>query len=379
MALESPFEFGTQVKGAQFTNREKETAYLSRNFLYGINTTLIAPRRWGKSSLVSKAAEEAKKQSKSLIFCFVDLYNIRTEQGFYQRMAEEVLTQTSSKLGDMKRVMGKFLGHLTPKLSMSIDPNSDISVGFDWDEVKRSPDEILDLAEKIAIEKKIKIVICVDEFQNLTMYGDGLALQKKLRSHWQKHHNVSYCLYGSRRHLMTEFFSHSSMPFYKFGEIYFLQRIKNEEWVKFLQRRFRQSGKKLNKPEAQYLAGLVKDHSYYVQQLAQQSWFRTESYCTKEIIKEALDGLVEQLSLVFQQIADDLTVNQLNYLRAIIDGEKKLSSKKVIKKYDLGSSANVTRLKDALITKEAIHKDENEVEILDPAFEYWLKSTYFRK
>lgn len=39
-------------------------------------------------------------------------------------------------------------------------------MNFDWKELKANPDEVLDLAEKIAAEKKQKLVVCIDEFQN---------------------------------------------------------------------------------------------------------------------------------------------------------------------------------------------------------------------
>jgi len=43
---------------------------------------------------------------------------------------------------------------------------NEFSLNFDWKELKANPDEVLDLAEKIAAEKKQKLVVCIDEFQN---------------------------------------------------------------------------------------------------------------------------------------------------------------------------------------------------------------------
>jgi hypothetical protein len=66
-----------------------------------------------------------------------------------------------------------------PKLSFSPDPATDISISFDWKEVKKDPSEILELPEKIAAAKKKKIIVCIDEFQNLSFFDNTLALQKK--------------------------------------------------------------------------------------------------------------------------------------------------------------------------------------------------------
>ena len=51
---DSPFKFGTTVSEHAFTDRELESAKLLCNLLNGINTTIISPQRWGKSSFVEK-------------------------------------------------------------------------------------------------------------------------------------------------------------------------------------------------------------------------------------------------------------------------------------------------------------------------------------
>jgi hypothetical protein len=73
-----------------------------------------------------------------------------------------------------------------------------------------------------------------------------------------------------------------------------------------------------------------------------------------------------------------LTTHQVNMLRATVDGVTRFSSSEVIRKYGLNSSANVKRVKDALMKKEILRFDEadNPV-IIDPLFEYWVKKYYF--
>lgn len=45
-----PFIYGKIAQGADFTDREKEQDRLYRNFCGLVNTVIIAPRRWGKTS-----------------------------------------------------------------------------------------------------------------------------------------------------------------------------------------------------------------------------------------------------------------------------------------------------------------------------------------
>ena len=77
---------------------------------------------------------------------------------------------------------------------------------------------------------------------------------------------------------------------------------------------------------------LVENHPYYAQQLAQQSWLRSGNECTVDIVKEAHSALVEQLSLLFTTITETLTTQQLNYIKALIAGEKSISSAETMSK-----------------------------------------------
>ena len=79
-----------------------------------------------------------------------------------------------------------------PRITFSPDDQQEFSFGLNWQDIKKQPDEVLNLAENIAIEKSLKIVLCIDEFQNISYFDDPLAFQKKLRAHWQQHQNVSY-------------------------------------------------------------------------------------------------------------------------------------------------------------------------------------------
>ena len=343
--METPFIFGKIATEKNFTDREKETANLVQNFMSLINTIIISPRRWGKSSLVNKAAKLAMAQESNLRICHIYLFNVRSEEHFYSLLAQKVIAATSTK----------------------------------WEEAKHNPDEVLDLAEKIAKKKGLKIVICVDEFQNITEFSDPDYFQKKLRSHWQLHQNVAYCLYGSKRHMMMEVFTNSSKPFYKFGNLMFLNKIETPYLVEFFKSRFADTGKSIDNEASHLIAKLVDNHPYYAQQLAQLSWLRTKNVCTVDIVYEAHTALVEQLSLLFVTITETLTTQQLNYLKALIAGEKAISSTAVMHRYQISSTTSISRSKAALIKNDILDNKAGEISFQDPIYAYWLKTEYFAK
>ena len=124
-----------------------------------------------------------EKDSK-LRVCQMDLFNVRNEEHFYSLLAQKVIAAASSKWEKAIENAKKFFSRLVPKISIGTDPTNEVSIDFDWEEVKHNPDEVLDLAEKIAREKGLKIVICVDEFQNISEFAEPDYFQKRLRSHW---------------------------------------------------------------------------------------------------------------------------------------------------------------------------------------------------
>lgn len=375
--METPFVFGKIATDVEFTDRYYETQHLLNNFNGLVNTVLISPRRWGKSSLVSRSAGLYCNLSKDHVVVFLDLFNCRTEAKFYQEFANAVITATNSAFTDFVASALKYLSRFAPSFSASDPAGSyELTFGVDVKEKKMTFDEILDLPQTIARDKGLKIVVCIDEFQTIKEYDDPLDFQRTLRAHWQKHTDVSYCLYGSKRNMMIDLFSDPKNPFYKFGDMLFLQKIAKTEWIPFIKGRFEDTGKEIAEEVASYIADRVENHPYYVQQLSQLSWFRTTKDCTKDIVDSAFEGLEAQLALVFSLIIDSLTTTQIGFLQAVAKGETSFTSQDVLTKYKLGSSANVKNIKYTLEKKELIDILPDSITLQDPVFKHWLLTNY---
>jgi hypothetical protein len=327
--------------------------------------------------LVNKAVDEFAKSS-DYIVCKIDIFNCRTEEQFYTAFANSVLKSSFTAWEEFIGSAKKYLMRMLPKIAMSDNSqNFELSFGIDFKDHNLSFDEILDLPQTIAKDKNKSVIVCIDEFQNINEYSDSLGFQQKLRSHWQLHNKVCYCLYGSKRHMLLNIFSDNQMPFYKFGDIHFLQKISRPDWVYFIEKRFNDTGKKIVPELCGIIADKTKNHPYYTQQLSQQVWLRTTHDASAEIVNEAFDALVNQLSLLFSNIIDSLTAKQISFLVALANGEKNFSSKEALRKYDLGTSANIKNLKQVALNKDIIDiLPENIIEFQDPVFEYWLKNNY---
>lgn len=374
--MDIPFVFGKIADGEDFTDRTVDTEKLKNNFRGLVNTIIISPRRWGKTSLVNHALEQMGDDKEYLV-CKVDIFNCRTEAQFYQAYVNAILKASYSKMEEFIEAAKRYVGSFGPKLTLSDSSMQyELALGVDFKDKQYSYDEILDLPQKIALEKGKKFIVCIDEFQNVSSYDDSLGFQRKLRSHWQTHNRVGYCMFGSKRHILLDIFSNYEMPFYKFGDIMFLDKIGEEDWVKFIVSRFTDTGKIISDSVAQLITQKVDCHPYYVQQLSQLAWLRTKKSCDASIVDDAFESLVGQLSLLFSNLVDSLTAKQISFLQAVAYGEKNFSSREVLTKYQLGTSANIKNLKKAMLDKDLIDVMPDAISLQDPIFAYWLKEKY---
>lgn len=370
-----PFVFGVATSGDNFTDRKKETERLLMNFQYGVNTVLISPRRWGKTSLVKKVCGLA--QSDNLKVVYIDIFSCRSDREFYDMFATAVIKETSSKFDEWVETTKLFLSRITPKISISPDPTTDFSISLEMNPKSENIDDILQLPEKIAQKKNCKIVICIDEFQQIAEFSDSKTFQKRLRTIWQLQKDVSYCLFGSKKHLMNELFEKKSYPFYKFGDAIYLQKIGTADWVEYICNRFEKTGKHISEELAERICKIVDNHSSYVQQLSWLVWVHTDETATENSFKEAYQDLIDQNTPLFEKQTESLTTYQMNFLRAIVGGvESEFTKQEVLTEYQLGSSANVSIVKRALEKKELIEIEKRKISIPDPILKEWLRREF---
>ena len=115
-----------------------------------------------------------------------------------------------------------------------------------------------------------------------------------MRGVWQRQQDVSYCMYGSKKHMMTRIFQNKRMPFYQFGEITYLDTIPREDWVNYIVGRFSTKGKTISDYFAGKICDAVDGYSSYVQQLAWDVMQETESEVTEESFANGMEALLDQ-------------------------------------------------------------------------------------
>ena len=370
--MDKAFVYGMSVEGNNFTDRVKDTKRLKMDFENGINVILVSPRRIGKSSIVRKVIKEMDNPMIKPVY--MDIYDCRSEYDFYNRFASELLKQTATKTEQAIENIKRFLVRLTPKIVFSPDPATEYSLSLGITPQNYQPEEILQLPEMIGKAQGKHIVVCIDEFQQIGEMSDSIAIQKRLRGIWQHQRNVSYCLFGSKKHLMTRLFQNRKMPFYQFGEMMFLEKIPTSDWVPFICSRFKSQGKQISEDFAQRICETVEGNSSYVQQLAWNVFAETDEIVTEHVFQMGLDALLAQCSSLFEEQIKGLTGYQMNFIRALCDGvTSEFASKAILESYNLGSKSNISRIKTVLQDKEIIDFDKDKVYLEDPIFKIWCK------
>lgn len=368
------FVYGVAVSDYNFIGREQETKRLLDNFRGGINVILMSPRRLGKTSLVKHVCN--KLDEEDIITVYLDIFGCKSEYDFYNKLAAEVLKQTASKHELWLEEAKEFIYRLTPKISFSPEPNADFAISLGITPKTHTPEEVLGMAEKIAIKKGKRIVICIDEFQQIGEMANSKQIQARLRTVWQHQKQVSYCLFGSKHHLMSAIFLHRSMPFYQFGDIISLDKIATVDWVEYIVSHFADGKRTISRALAEDICKFTENYSAYVQQLSWLVFTQKEEgeTVTEEDVKQAMNDLLATNEILFMQMIEPLSEYQLNFLRAIASGvTKDFGLSEVREEYKLGSYSNINRLKTALLERDLIEKRGAETVMTDPVFAKWIQ------
>lgn len=374
--MNAPFQYGTLATKENFVDRVEDRAQLKGFLSSHINVMLISPRRWGKSSLVKVAMEELQNEAKDIRVCFIDAFSIGSEAEFYRTFASQVIACASTKLERRIQDAKKFLTGVVPQLVIKDDVTN--FMAFDVKFVPQEQDkmDILRLPETLAVAKNIRIVVCIDEFQQLANLPDYKNMEGKMRSAWQQQEHVTYCLYGSKRHMMMDIFNNANSPFFRFGQMLFLDKIAKSEWIPFIRESFEKSGKHISEIFASKVCDMVECHSWYLQQLCYFIWNATTEEVDEQVFQYGMRQIINTNSPMFLSDTESLAPSQIEMLRAIKDGVRQLSSIETKRNYALGNPNTISKNKKVLKDKDIIEERKGELMFVDPVYRLWFSQEY---
>jgi len=365
----NPFRYGTVVDDPYFINRVKELAEVRQSLLSGQNLIIYSPRRYGKTSLIKKVLKSFTAEGYHSVF--IDFFRIHSREKFIEEYTKEVFKNYPSWEKALKKVM-TMVKAVQPVVTVNESGLPEFSMKFSRNQIPQAIEEVINLPEKLAEEKRWIIVF--DEFQEIERLN-GESFEKELRASFQMHQNVSYVFMGSRKHLLTNIFTRKTRAFYNFGRLYKLDRIPEDELLVYLKKGFEKSGIKVDQGVYNGLISLAGNIPFYVQMLASVLWDRVadkQEIVTSAIFDEAVETSLWHQSDYYMTLLQELTAYQQKVLHAIAKENTGIFTKDYADRFYLSAGSSTQRALKSLIEKDILNKQENAFYFEDPLFRLWL-------
>lgn len=373
--MRKPFVYGELAEDENFIDRIDDRRQLKTFLCNGINVTLISPRRWGKSSLVKATMKEIMAERSDTVVCFIDAFRLNSETEFYNAFASAVVNSVATTLDKGMELVRNYLKNFSARLKLK-GPLIDVEIDLRQKDSAINVEELLNLPQKLAEERGMHFIVCIDEFQKLAEFPEWKSMEGMLRSVWQQQQDVTYCLYGSKRHMLIDIFTNSNKPFYRFGQTLYLNKIESRYWIEYIVNTFRETGKEISEEYAARICSTMENHSWYVQQFSFFIWAATDTVVTEEIMQRQLQSVIDTNMPVFEAETERLAASQVAMLRAVADGEQRLNSADVVSKYHLGGPQSITRNKSVLIRMDILEKQDGKLVFVDPLYKLWFMRNF---
>ncbi len=374
--MKNPFVYGKTVSGEHFCNRDKEVKELVAEIITCQNIIIFSPRRYGKTSLIMRVLKKVK--SMGILTFYIDLYPAINKQRFIEIYAGAISSGISGGFKQIAKKIKEYLPRIIPKIVMD---DQSVHFEFEFDRAANiSPhiDDLLEAVKKIADRQNKSAVVVFDEFQEIANFEDD-EIERKMRSVFQNHENVSYVFMGSKTHLMRDIFNNPNRPFYKSGRHFPLQKISGNELAKFSKQKFSAGGINIGKNETENIIAATECHPYYFQMLCNILWETCQEHgrITQDYINEAIDILIARESSIYIAIWESLTGKQKNLLAALVGEEHpEVFGKKFLAKYMLGTSSSIQKAMKNLLEKDLIRQENGSYVVVDLFFKKWIQRTW---
>ena len=378
--METNFPYAQYVTGRNFVGRRSDVTLLGNLLTQGEHVVLSEPPKTGKTSLIQQTLYSLRVKGVTFTVGQFSALNIRTPQDFVLRLGSTLLRMAGTTPAEFADLSRRFL----EGTHFVFDPVAYEAEGrvlsLTWDLEAADVAAILSLPFRLAQERGDRIILIIDEFQCLTALDDPDAILRPLSNSLKENRDnrrFSYVFAGSGVNAMKTIFR-GSLLFHRLVERVKLSPVDEIEMADHIYRGFTSAGKVVEKELLQGACRLFRGHLWYINHFASICDGMTRGYLMEPGLVDALASLISGHEPRFVDMMSGLTAHQVNLLKATVEGVTRFSSAEVIRQYGLNSSANVKRVKDALMKKEVLEFDEDDKPtIIDPLFEYWVKKYYF--
>jgi AAA+ ATPase superfamily predicted ATPase len=365
----SKLQVGKPVKGNQLIGRDKEISYITELLLQGQSVVIIAPRRFGKTSLILEILNRIKKNG--FYTAYIDFFLTPDLESLSRKITEEVLN--NRKLGKtFKKISGNIAELFRNiELKQTVE-NFEFILKYSIPEpdVWELFSESIDFINRYP-EKYDKEMICAfDEFGDIKKF-DGDKIVKMIRSKIQIHDNATYIFSGSYESVMETLFVNQNSPFFRFARIINLGYIEKNEFSKYISKTLTRNNFIPDDKFVDDILNFTKGHPYYTQLVLQQILLNISTGINyKDIL---LKDILQQLLIIennyLEKQWEDINKSRelVQTLLVVVKHKELLYSHVDTKKINLG------RALKKLSGSGIIYNEKNGFHLSDPLFELWIK------
>lgn len=353
-----------------FCNREQERADLKRSITAHEHIVLVAPRRYGKTSLIMQVLEECDTPGACIDFFFT-----LTQADVIKTLTEGISKIISALLPKTKAACNKLISsinELNPKLTFNV-LGQKIEIGTKQI-TEKSISELLLALDQFAGKEKKSCVLVFDEFQQIGELVENHTIEAAIRHAVERSKNVSYIFCGSKRHLLNEMFSDKLRPLYHLCDLMTIERISTPCYLKFLSNLAKVRWKQLICNDViDEIIHLTENHPYYVNALCRRLW-SSDKPPTIENVRNTWDNYVNQQGIWIINDLSRLTINRRKLIAALAyQPTNEPQGLPFSKKADLSPSGIKKCLVD-LQKLDLIYLNTDKYYcVLDPAIAYFIR------
>lgn len=265
-----------KAHGKAFCNREFETDWLLKNIRAVKHSLIMAPRRFGKSSLAEKSITMTDLPLISLNFnTCTDEYEI---EALIRRGVTALIGKALGPIEKMIQLIKNSVTNLTPKINLGPEYAKLELIINQQNNPAENVSESIQLLEKLLAEKNQKAILLFDEFQTVGLIAKGKGVEAAIRNAVQDTKHLTIIFSGSNRNLLKSMFEDESRPLYKLCRKLHLNRIGAEHYQKHLNKAAHFAwNADLPKETFERIMQLSEQHPYYVNYLCDILWSENET------------------------------------------------------------------------------------------------------
>jgi hypothetical protein len=337
---------------------------------------IFAPRRYGKSSLIWRAAQQLVGSGEVLV-AQLDVMRATTKERFAEKLALAIYEDVASVLDRARdRAVSLFRGlRVTPTVTVQADGSLGFSFqgGYSPSDVDATIEHLLELPAQLAAERGRRVALVFDEFQEIVKIDrDLIAL---MRSVFQQQTDVSHVYLGSRRHMMQQIFNDENEPFWRSAKQMELGVIEPHLFAEFIAERFDATGRRIDELTLHRLLAITHSHPYGTQELAYTLWEGTarRRVADRAALDAALERVLRSENAHFSAIWERASKAQRVTMEALaVAPGRQVLAAEYRRAHNLPATSTVQSALLALADDELVERHEQGYRIAEPFLAEWI-------